>query len=167
VLGLNGVDLAIYGPDGVALPADYADSGLLVITATGPLNLLFTDFSGSGADYSIGMGIAGGGAGFLAMMDPDGVAVSTPVIATCSSSPEALEATMTVPGTGQQIAFRFETGTEPNTVSFLGSREAVGQIRSMTPVPTGLVVSGTIVVGPDAMLGFPFWLGVYGCEATA
>ncbi|MGI9594669.1 MAG: RNA polymerase sigma factor [Acidimicrobiales bacterium] len=163
--GLNGVELSIFGPEGVPLEADYSDAGLRVTTAAGVLNLLVTDTTGSGADYTIGLGIADVVSGFLATLDADGTGVSALAIVACSASDGRLEATLVVQGGTQQIAVKFDPEADPNTVSFLGELDAIGQILSSESVPTGRVFVGTIVGGPDGLLGFPFWLAVYGCEA--
>ena len=166
VPGLGDVGLAVTRSDGSALTTDYADEGLLVFTEPGSHLLRFSNGGGSAAGYSVGVGLAGPGSGFLANLDERGTAVSTLAMTSCEESPDRLEAALTGPD-GQQVSVTFTNGADDNRVTWLGSTEAEGRIEAASNVPTGVVFSGSITVGRDTLLGLPFWLGVYGCSEVS
>jgi hypothetical protein len=162
--GLGGLELTVNRSDGSTVAADYADSGLQVYSESGTHVLRFSNRGGSEAGYGIGIGLGGPSSGFLANLDERGTAVSTLAVTSCTSTRDRLDATLTTAGgDGEQVTVSFTNGSEADTVTWLGSSDAIGRIESATLVSTGVLFSGSIVEGPDSSLGLPFWLGVYGC----
>lgn len=163
--GLGDLDLTVNRSDGSVLAADYADTGLQVFTEVGNHTLRFSNRRNTETGYSLGVGLAGPGSGFLANLDQRGIAVSTLAMTSCIATSDRLDATLAqTGGGGEQVIVTFTNGSEADTVTWLGSSEAVGGIESATSVPTGVLFSGSIEEGPDTSRGLPFWLGVYGCE---
>ncbi len=162
--GLSGVELTVIRSDGSTLSADYADSGLVVVTEPGTHALRFSNGRRSTAAYSVGVGLTEPRSGFLTNLDEQGAAVSTLEIISCSSTQNRLDASL-MTSAGAQVVVAFSQGTGADTVNWSGSDAARGEISSTSSVPTGFVFAGPITAGREALVGLPFWLGVYGCES--
>jgi hypothetical protein len=164
--GMNGVAFSMHRADGSTVVADFADSGLQVFTEPGSHVLRFSDGGGAGVGYAVGIGLTGPRSGFLTNLDEQGVAFSTLEMTSCARTEDQFDASL-VTGGGAVVVVAFRQGTEPDTVTWLGVDEGLGEITSTSSVPGGLVFTGSITVGRETLLGLPFWIGVYGCEQTS
>jgi hypothetical protein len=165
VTGLGGVTLAVIGSDGLPLSAVYADEGLQVYGEPGRFSLEFSSNDDLESSYSVGIGLTGSNSGFLTSLDERGAAVSILQVTSCETTLTRLETELeSIAGGDLEVSVAFGSDDRVDTVDWSAAgTQTTGEIGSATPVPTGVVFSGDIAGGRDAVVGLPFWLAVYGC----